>query len=739
MSRADTIDEIRKRLLSLLQQRRDIAWARLSADGPDEKSSIVKLVVMPSEPWWSGLERQNLAGELERLLGRYIHLEDERAVHPRRFQELKDEWELLIDRDVGRRLDVEHERLITWLSISEFQHSSKISQDRGLLSEFLQSSAIREENSNRFKRILDFATTEDLFGPEFIVEDDWGRISNAAQEAGRQVLALCCDVISLYRFEGPRSTTDALGFLVDKDFLDSDCAVRLAGWLSYALPREVLVVNDLARVGHLLEIRSDDLSKFSDAVSRAAASYKETKREFPRSEVLAFDLQAALAGLTELMEQTSDRTERELISLIRSGVLNRLADRTSAEDFRLNPESVFAQPPVRSLLVLQTGLCDSLFPRRIAHALYGDGSLVYDIGKTLEAATPKRQFDAVWGRSKTFSPIGIVSLPEFIEVHGRAVVFSQDAARAEPKHLSCLAGVADAQLRSPTGGRVFVGNTCLIVCGQFPIGTPREIDFHGSHGDQPPLEFCQRIEDDAAIRSPEHLSASIRSRFYVRVDCIWERYLQLVASGSLDEPLVRPFPITHVKKPLLVEPPVDEVEDVTRLIQVSPEPNKFDFFVSYSWTRTESEAHELAKILKSRGHSVFLDKEEIVKSSISMEGLVQELVKAVRSSTAVLLFPIQLKEPIADLAGDEEVELQHGRAIQAPALGGGGTVLSEWSWQTLELLAAARYLVVQKHRAYAVAHERSDPDFIARRCQSVEELADACEAYLELRRQQGVG
>jgi hypothetical protein len=174
------------------------------------------------------------------------------------------------------------------------------------------------------------------------------------------------------------------------------------------------------------------------------------------------------------------------------------------------------------------------------------------------------------------------------------------------------------------------------------------------------------------------------------------------------------------------------------LIRVRPEPDKFDFFVSYSWTRKKSQARNLANILKSRGHSVFLDKDKIVKTNISMEELVPELVYAVRSSTAVLLFPVQLKEPITDLAGDEDVELQHGRAMRAPA-GNGGTVLAEWSWQTLELLAAGHLLVVEQDRAYAIAHERLDPDFITRSYRSVEELAKVCESYLDLRHQQGVG
>jgi len=386
-------------------------------------------MVMPSEPWWSGIEREDLAKEVVGLLGRYVDLEDERAVHPRRFQELREKWELLIDRDVVRRLDMEIDRSNTWLTISEFQEDSEISQALGVLADSLQSSAIREETAKRFQRIRDFAITADLFGPDAFAEDDWARISNAAQEAGREMLALCCDVISLYREEAPRNTTDALGFLSSKDFLDSDCAVRLADWLLYALPRELLVENDLIRVRHLLEIRSNDLNKFCDAISRAGASQKEAKNNLPPTDLLVFDLQAALAGLEELTQQTNDKAERELLSHINLAVADRHFFGKPIEELRSEPEGVFAQPPVASLLVLQDSAFDPLFPRRIAYALYGDASLVYDIAETLDLNAPHRQSDSVWGRSETFRPIGITSLPEFVQSNGRGIVFFRDVQR----------------------------------------------------------------------------------------------------------------------------------------------------------------------------------------------------------------------------------------------------------------------------------------------------------------------
>lgn len=87
-----------------------------------------------------------------------------------------------------------------------------------------------------------------------------------------------------------------------------------------------------------------------------------------------------------------------------------------------------------------------------------------------------------------------------------------------------------------------------------------------------------------------------------------------------------------------------------------------------------------------------------------------------------------------DLEGDVEAELRHGHAIRIPEPDGSSGPLVEWSWQTLELLAAAWHLVVEDQRVYPVAHGMHDPEFISRPFHSMEELVTACEAYLKYRR-----
>lgn len=732
---ANTCDEVARCLRSLLQQRQDIVWVRFRCDGQEENCSSAKLIVMPSESWWSGLEQQSLdseISEIEKSLGCMVQVEDERTIHPQRYEKLDQEWELLIDRDAFRRIDTEFDRQTAWRPIREaYHHSTGLQalvkfEDRGLLS------AIRQESEKRFERIIDQARKADRLGPDVSGEDEWGSILNAAQEAGQRVLSLCCDMARLHLTWPPRTITDSVALLVDNRFLGTDCAVRLANWLAYVFPRKYGTETDRKRVCGLLTIRPEDLNEFCDAIDRAAVNQMERKNDSPPTEFPVFDLQAARAGLEKLKEQTKDKTEHCLISKIISDFyLRQFRVGTSLES-----EVDFDQHPISSLLILQHTTFDPLLPKSIAQAIYGDSSLVYNIEEALEADAPKRRYDAVWGRSQNYAPISIESLSEFVQSNRRVVIWLQNADRYEPTHLDALSSLAEGYLTDPTGQRVFVGHTCLIISGQFPIGTPREINFHGNHDELPPAEFSHLVEEQAEMRSQRYLNARIRGIFSVLVEPIWARFLQLVASNSLDEPLVVcRLPIPSIEEGPSRKRSSHQVADLSRLTHIAPGPYKFDFFVSYSWQRTDSQARKLVATLKSRGHEVYFDKEKITEKNIPMEKLVPELVYNVRSSRALLLFPIQLNEPIEKHAVVEDDELQHGRAIRAPAIGGGGTVLTEWSWQTFELLAAAHYLVVAKDRAYAVAFESLDPDFITRPYRSVEELADICKAYLDLRQQ----
>ena len=179
--------------------------------------------------------------------------------------------------------------------------------------------------------------------------------------------------------------------------------------------------------------------------------------------------------------------------------------------------------------------------------------------------------------------------------------------------------------------------------------------------------------------------------------------------------------------------PEHQVDDFYALTCVDPEPGTFDFFISYSWQRKTDDAHALAAILTQRGYRVFLDKHELPEDT-SMEKLVPTLVHAVRSSSAVILFEVLLGAPLGTLPKEREDEaIRKGHAIPAPAVGG-DPLLVEWSWQTLELVAATHFLGVHDGTVFATAFQSADPDFMTSgRFASIDELASVCERYLKSR------
>ena len=220
--RADTIEKVVKRLKKYLNDRSDITWARFWVDKLKENTSLLKLVVMPTDPWWSGLEQQKMAQDLDNLVGRLIILEDERALHPRGFRKLYDEWELLVDRDIVNRIEKEIASSSSWFSIEEVGERSS----GGLLRHY-HALAFEMDCQRNFERMIAFANEFIFLGFEWFDKDDWGSISNAAQEAGRHVVLLCCDLRAIHGIGLPRSRSDALSYLVENDPLDPDCALHL--------------------------------------------------------------------------------------------------------------------------------------------------------------------------------------------------------------------------------------------------------------------------------------------------------------------------------------------------------------------------------------------------------------------------------------------------------------------------------------------------------------------------------
>ena len=728
------------RIRSVLDQRPDIAWARYRAVGPDEKSSVIKLVVMPAYQWWSALEKDSLTMEVDNVTNRMVSIEDYRAVHPHRIWAFRDEWEVLIDRGHGNSMEMVSYRD----PFSGIEPCQEKSWKPWELVEILQSPEKRVACEKNFANIIDFSVDKELWGAEFWGEKTWVEICNVAEKAGKQLLALCCEVRSMLLFTNPpQSYSDALGSLVGEGVMDVVLAERLVGWLKHALPSRIGAKADLDRVRLVLDINPEDFSEFCNAVRQSAKKKQATARNPnppPPPEKLAFDLKVALQGLESSMEHTKNLVEHDLLSQIKNRVLNRQYFGKSTEDYKTEAEGVYAQPPMASLLVLQAERLDQEFPQRVAHALYGNASLVYNIGKTIGAHDPQRQHDAVWGRSEMFQPMGNECLPEFVSTHGRGVIFFEDVQNYSSRYLSILSNMAEGYLRKADGERVFLGNLCLIICGRFPIGTLRELDLHKHEGSAPleKYQFRLRVEDDVAARSSEHFKVHIYAKFTVTADSIWRKYARYLGLGKFDVPLVRPTPKPKIQRPELTSKPAPpkienthKVSDLTQLVRVEPEPSKYDFFISYSWTRTEAQARELAVVLKSRGHKVFIDKENL-SEDLTMEVLVPELVYAVRSSRAVLLYPIELKEPIYNLPDEVEPEIRHGQMIRVPGTNRRGP-LAEWSWQTLELMAAAWHLVIEKNKVYPTAHGKRDTEFITRPYRSIDELATACEAYLDYR------
>lgn len=211
---------------------------------------------------------------------------------------------------------------------------------------------------------------------------------------------------------------------------------------------------------------------------------------------------------------------------------------------------------------------------------------------------------------------------------------------------------------------------------------------------------------------------------------VWWQFLKNRSDGRLEEPLVRQQ--DPLVKPSFGSPqPRHEIPGVEKaLAGVQPELGAYDFFISYSWTRTREVARHLAKVLEHRGYTIFLDIEKLPPES-PMEQLVPELVKAVRSSRAFIIFEIQLGEPVVDKGeNDRDEAIYRGRTIRAPAVG--STLEVEWSWQTLELLASTRFLSIGDGHVYPTAFQQNDWDcFIPSTFNSFEELVSICEGYLQ--------
>ncbi|MGI9296153.1 MAG: toll/interleukin-1 receptor domain-containing protein [Pseudomonadales bacterium] len=681
--------ELKNGLKILLKRKKDISWAYIRINGDELESYYLKVIIMPKNPYFSQLEQLNLTAEIEQEIGCWVFLEDERAIHPSLYDEIDSSWDLLFDGDPARRSDIRSKALGHWFPISvSYEECRSLPHETQI--------AVNRDDNNRQNYNISYET---------------------AGTAGRSLLDQCCKLHRLCCQGQPKTIHQAFDFLVAKASLEAGCAERLAGWVTCVLSRSHAEHVDDQQHKAALEIDEKDLDAFYEAVDQAASgvSPQAVGNDF------TFDPQAAVEGVGELLSVTNDPDIEDVLSGLKRRLAGRIIKFGSAEQL---------QRPIISLLVFQHSNFDDQLPARIASALYGDGSLVYDIGAALAADQPLYRSEAVWGRPSAYAPIGTGSLPEFLQRNGCGVIYCSIAERVEPTHLARLANIAAGTASDANGKDLSVRNTCLLICGQWAVGTPDVIGTTPEDGDCPPDEFVTRVDHLVALHYPEQLNASVRSRFTIETGSIWRRYKKLVSAGLDTEPLVKQIssPMSTLESPPLTND--HEVQSVYRLIQVKPETGKYDFFISYSWTRTKPYASELTTTLKSRGHRVFFDRDDL-DPNIPMEKLLPDLVKAVRSSSAVLLFPVQLKNPFEDGSTRSEEMLKKGLLIRVPTVA--GPSLADWSWQTLEHMASTRKLVIEYESklTYAIAYGGSDPNFIRKTYRSSSELADICESYLD--------
>lgn len=690
------------------QARDDIDWVRSKISAPYG----VELLVAPVDDAWSELERLSMKNELERYLGCAVQLTDERAWN-RSPNDWIEDWSLVKPGDAVRRGDIERTYRERTLCLGPAAREMSADLERHL------GRPDRKWSSDRaFAGIIKHAEDYGVFHEELPL--DHASIAEMAREAAAEALRLCCEIQWLLARQLPVTIRSALAFLVTTELLPSECAVRLADFVRDATHQDVGSPTDGARIRRLLEVRTADLSALSDAAMAAATLSAVRRVEAGRAAPTLRFADGSDARLEELRSRTFRPEERD--------VLERLAAAVRGRKSGMYP----LEGAIAGCLVYSDVEMRKEFPQQLAEALFDNPLLVYDVTEALEADAPRRRSDAVWGRPARFAQAGALSLPQFVEKEGRGVVVFDAAERYDPVHIALLAGIVDrGSMTSPNGLEVDARNICVIVWGRFPVDSPEALGFATIGGTADwgtGTRFELAVSAASARNDPRRLPSEIQSRFAWCVSGLWEILQARVVAGNISEPLlVARSPLSE--EPYAPSPKAHSVPAVAPLTQVRHAKRRFEFFVSYSWTRHADSARKLVSMLGRE--RVFFDRDQINPNE-SMDALIPTLVSAVRSCEAVILFPIQLGEPWSDGARQAEA-LERGLAINAPAVG--DTVTVQWSWQTLELHAASHVLVLGDSLARAFIGGVEDPEFIPRPCRSLEEQVAACEAYLARRRE----
>jgi hypothetical protein len=356
------------------------------------------------------------------------------------------------------------------------------------------------------------------------------------------------------------------------------------------------------------------------------------------------------------------------------------------------------------------------FPARLAGALFGDESLVYDCGRRLMTAGIPDARTALNGAPPGFEPPPGQTMAAFIAATGgRGVLVLDDLQAFDVYAIECLAAIADSGAACPEGsGSPTLSAKDVVILARARISVPSCGALARRARTEPPwpaspewprsFQEALRIVGEEVL--PEHLRVWVVARFgNVQPDLAWDRYCELIGRGDSETaiftaPSDPPQPLRPQGLPAI---PRNVVTDFARLEDDLPDPGRFDVFVGYSWSRVSDNAAWLSERLRAKGYAVFLDKDELdlaaVPDAESKAFLIRKLRWAVRSSTARIIFAAMMRPYLPTPGFDRSDAVRRGLAIVAP-----NDILIEWNWQTLELRESRAHLVFERRVAYSVDH-----------------------------------
>lgn len=379
----------------------------------------------------------------------------------------------------------------------------------------------------------------------------------------------------------------------------------------------------------------------------------------------------------------------------------------------------------------------------IAQACFGDGSLVYDVTDRLLAGRLGyfSVSDLLVGGAPGYRPPPGLSLSHFVESKRHGIVTLDDAQMFGPTALQIIASMAESGLATsersgfcdvPAQDFIFLVLARVAMPSAMELAKRAELVPSDLASQTPPRSFGQALNDFAREQYPEHFDSWARVRLGNASGlCAWPRFRELVERNELDDPLwTTPMDALHtLSNPVPALDPRDQVVDVDKVGEISPSPDEFDVFISYSWGLHADDATWLRSRLVAHGLRVFFDKDQIELSRVPetqmKEYLIRKLRWAVRSSRSRIVFAISHYEyrPIPGMSEDEAI--RRGLAMRIPS-----GYLVEWCWQVLELRESVRHLVIEDGNVYLATENHEDRDFGHHKVQNREELESLVMKFL---------